>query len=73
MSSAELKISLFRELDKLNQQELREIYQLFKEWLQKSNDQTDKSGQRVIGSLKGTLKFMADDFDAPLDDFKDYM
>jgi hypothetical protein len=28
--------------------------------------------QRVFGSSKGLIK-MADDFDAPLDDFKDYM
>ncbi|MDM8567648.1 DUF2281 domain-containing protein [Candidatus Halobeggiatoa sp. HSG11] len=28
--------------------------------------------QRTFGSSKGLIK-MADDFDAPLDDFKDYM
>jgi len=25
------------------------------------------------GSMKGTVIYLADDFDAPLDDFKDYM
>jgi hypothetical protein len=25
------------------------------------------------GSMKGLIKYMADDFDAPLEDFKDYM
>jgi len=29
--------------------------------------------KREFGSLKGFVKYMADDFDAPLDDFKEYM
>jgi len=28
--------------------------------------------KREFGGLKGFVKYMADDFDAPLDDFKDY-
>jgi antitoxin (DNA-binding transcriptional repressor) of toxin-antitoxin stability system len=28
---------------------------------------------RCFGSAKGSILYMADDFDAPLDDFKDYM
>ena len=27
----------------------------------------------VFGSMKGMVEYMADDFDAPLDDLKDYM
>ncbi len=29
--------------------------------------------KRQIGGMRGKLKYMADDFDAPLDDFKEYM
>ena len=29
--------------------------------------------KREFGGLKGFVTYMADDFDAPLDDFKDYM
>lgn len=29
--------------------------------------------KREFGGLKGFVKYMADDFDAPMDDFKDYM
>lgn len=29
--------------------------------------------QRKLGSLRGTVSFIATDFDAPLDDFKEYM
>jgi antitoxin (DNA-binding transcriptional repressor) of toxin-antitoxin stability system len=28
---------------------------------------------RQVGTMKGTVLLMAPDFDAPLDDFKDYM
>ena len=28
---------------------------------------------RQLGTLKGSVLYMAPDFDAPLDDFKDYM
>ena len=34
---------------------------------------TPKEPVRRAGSLAGTVKYMAADFDAPLDDFKEYM
>lgn len=43
----------------------------------KFSDSTKSSpshrGKRKVGGLSGSLKYMADDFDAPLDDFKEYM
>ena len=32
-----------------------------------------KNQPRRLGTLKGTVLYMAPDFDAPLDDFKEYM
>jgi len=32
-----------------------------------------KRKERKFGSMKGLVKDIADDFDAPLEDFKDYM
>lgn len=29
--------------------------------------------QRVLGTAKGEILFMAEDFDAPLEDFREYM
>jgi hypothetical protein len=34
---------------------------------------TPKTPARQAGTLKGTVKYMAPDFDAPLDEFKEYM
>ena len=36
------------------------------------NEKSEK-GKREFGSMKGLVKHIADDFDAPLEDFKDYM
>jgi antitoxin (DNA-binding transcriptional repressor) of toxin-antitoxin stability system len=33
----------------------------------------EKRQQRRIGGAKGIIETMSDDFDAPLDDFQDYM
>lgn len=33
----------------------------------------EQKGRRRIGGASGLIKYMADDFDAPLDEFKDYM
>lgn len=38
-----------------------------------SSEPEPEKGKRKIGGLKGSLKYMADDFDASLDDFKEYM
>ncbi|OIO69374.1 MAG: type II toxin-antitoxin system prevent-host-death family antitoxin [Zetaproteobacteria bacterium CG_4_9_14_3_um_filter_49_83] len=32
----------------------------------------EKKTERKLGSAKGIIKFIADDFDAPIDDFTDY-
>ncbi len=34
---------------------------------------TAKPTERKLGTLKGTVLYMAPDFDAPLEDFKEYM
>lgn len=33
----------------------------------------DKTPKRRFGSMKGLVEYIADDFDAPLEDFKEYM
>jgi hypothetical protein len=36
------------------------------------NEKPEKK-ERKFGSMKGLVKHIAEDFDAPLEDFKDYM
>lgn len=72
MSSAELKILLFREIDQLPPQDLQAAYQVLMNWLQEQKA-SQKPQTRPLGSLKGMLQHMSKDFDAPLPEFKDYM
>ncbi len=37
------------------------------------NNSLEKPKKRQAGTLKGFLVYMADDFDAPLEDFKSYI
>ncbi|KAA9346737.1 DUF2281 domain-containing protein [Larkinella humicola] len=36
-------------------------------------EKPEPAKERKFGTMKGLVTYMADDFDAPLDDFKDYM
>lgn len=37
------------------------------------SEQKPERPQRQLGTLKGTVLYMAPDFDAPLEEFKEYM
>ncbi|GAB3321290.1 hypothetical protein GCM10027299_15530 [Larkinella ripae] len=37
-----------------------------------SSELSGSTKERKFGTMKGLVTYMADDFDAPLDDFKDY-
>lgn len=49
----------------------KEKEKLKNDMLTNETKQTHKKG--LIGCLEGSLIYMADDFDAPLDDLKEYM
>lgn len=69
MNIAEHKLNLFRQIDALPEESLIELEKLIAQL------RADKKpvSKRQFGCMKGLVVSMADDFDAPLDDFKDYM
>ena len=69
MNIAEHKLSLFRQIDQLPKESLLELEKLISQ-LQSNKQDVSK---RQFGCMKGLVVSMADDFDAPLDDFKEYM
>ena len=75
MSIAELKLDLVKQLMELPEQEFMEAYWMLAQlmWDSSGNPHTEKPASRPIGLMKGLVTYMADDFDAPLDDFNDYM
>ena len=72
---------LIREIDRIPQKYFSEVISFLgylqhkaqqEQQAQNNNAVEQPQGRRGYGSLKGQI-WMADDFDAPLDDFKDYM
>ena len=69
MNIAEHKLNLFRQIDELPEESLIELERLISQLQIKKKP----ASKRQFGCMKGLIVSMADDFDAPLDDFKEYM
>jgi hypothetical protein len=63
-----MKLELIRAIDRMPPQEVEELFQQ----VTHKDDSEKESGLR-FGALKGMLVYMSPDFDAPLEDFKEYM
>ena len=79
MSTTEL-IELINRLPSDKQKEVEDfVSDLLDKSLSKEKPVNDTNTTLVpkkrmkFGDMKGLIKYMADDFDAPLEDFKDYM
>ena len=68
MSTTEL-IELITKLPTDKQKEVEDFVSSLIIDTKRANSETG----RGYGSMKGLIKYMADDFDAPLEDFKEYM
>lgn len=68
MQTAELT----KKIERLPAQKRAELNEYIDALLQSIETPNAKTPKAVFGSTKGKL-WMADDFDEPLDDFKDYM
>ena len=69
MNVAEYKLDLFRQIDELSEESLLEAKKLL---VQLKAKQKQKP-KRQAGCMKGLVVYIAEDFDAPLEDFKEYM
>jgi hypothetical protein len=68
-------LSIFAKLEKLPPALKVEAMQFIEFLVEKSSGKKSKTRQNhkpVFGSLRGKIK-LSDDFDAPLDDFREYM
>lgn len=64
-------VSLYNKINSLPENLKKEV-QDFVEFLQTKTKKDPAKKPRTFGALKGKIK-MTEDFDAPIDDFKDYM
>jgi hypothetical protein len=78
MTTSDLKLTIFRQIDTLPVYLLQDVELYLQNIMQKAQNFTQENDiiqkkERQLGCLKGIVAYMADDFDAPLEDFKDYM
>lgn len=66
MQTADLKLHIVKEIADLPDEQFMQLY----EELIRLLHPTERKPR--FGSAKGLVTFMADDFDAPLDDFNEY-
>ena len=65
-------LSLYTQINALPQHLKDEVMDFVEFLKSKAEKSKKKNKERNFGCLKGKIK-MADDFDAPLDEFKEYM
>jgi hypothetical protein len=69
-------IELFKAIEKLPADKKKEVENLVAELLSDTDNAVEPAGKHVFdrgyGSLKGKI-WMSDDFDEPLEEFKDYI
>ena len=71
MTAIELRTSLHARINQLSESQLQELNSIIEQMAETQRSSPVK--KRPFGLRKGSLKYMAEDFDAPLDDFKAYM
>lgn len=64
-------VSLYNKINSLPENLKKEV-QDFVEFLQTKTKKDSRKKPHAFGSLKGKIK-ISEDFDAPIDDFRDYM
>lgn len=69
MNIEEHKLNIIRQIDSLPEESLIELEKVISQ-LRVNKKPISK---RQIGCMKGLVVYMADNFDAPLDDFKEFM
>lgn len=69
MNIAEYKLDLFRQINELPEESLIEVEKLIAQLKAKPKQKP----KRQAGCMKGLVVYIAEDFDAPLEDFKEYM
>ena len=61
-------------IEHLSEAQLKKLNDIFEQEFNADLSETDQPKKRnLVGSMKGFVTYMADDFNEPLDDFKEYM
>lgn len=73
MTTSDIKLLLFREIDSFPESRLMELQEVVLSYIYTVQKKKKPIKKRVFGSMKGTVRYIDKDFNAPLSDFNDYM
>ena len=75
MTITELRQDIEQKLPFLSERKLEALHTMLNALLDgdKKSDKPKNKKRGLVGSMPGLVKYMADDFNEPLEDFKDYM
>ena len=74
MTITQIKTELHNRIEHLSEAQIEKLQELIDKTFPKESDEADlPQKRRLVGSMKGLVTYMADDFNEPLDEFKDYM
>ena len=75
MTKTELQQDIQQKIFFLNERELKALQNVLDVLLDsdKKPDATEKQTRGLIGCMPGLVEYISDDFNEPLEDFKDYM
>ena len=74
MTPLEIKRLIHERIEHLSEAQLKKLHDIVEQEFNDDLPKTDQSKKRnLVGSMKGLVTYMADDFNEPLDDFKEYM
>ncbi len=72
MKTSDIKFLLYKEIDKLPKEVLMELKDIIEKLVKKAGNRSKKQPKRHFGSMKGLVEYMSPDFNAPLEEFKEY-
>ncbi len=73
MTTLELKTRMQKRIERLDDTQLKRLHHIFEEEFAGEIREKDKIKERKLGTMPGLIKYMAPDFDEPLEDFKEYL
>jgi len=74
MSIVELKTKMHERIEHLSEEQLKKLQEIVEKEFNHDLHKKSQSKERdLFGCMKGVVIYMADDFNEPLEDFKEYM
>ncbi len=74
MTLTEIKTKLHNRIEHLSEAQIKKLQEMLDTTFPEKGEESGlPKKRRLVGSMKGLVTYIADDFNEPLDDFKDYM